>query len=47
MLVDPSSNLCKRCHSHPLSGVDQVDERSHWGAHKHNCWDCHDYAHLH
>lgn len=47
MLVDPSSTLCKRCHSNPLSGIDQVDEESHWGADRHNCWECHDYAHLH
>jgi predicted CXXCH cytochrome family protein len=47
MLVDASSELCKRCHSNPLSGVDQVDEQSHWGADRHNCWECHDYAHLH
>lgn len=47
LLRDPTSNLCKRCHSNPLAGIDQVDEERHWGAHRHNCWDCHDYTHLH
>ena len=47
MLIESSSSLCKRCHSNPLAGVDQVDETSHWGAHRHKCWDCHDYTHLH
>ena len=47
MLKTASNVICKKCHSDPLSGIDQVDEQSHWGADRHNCWECHDYAHLH
>jgi predicted CXXCH cytochrome family protein len=47
MLVTASNAICKRCHADPLSGIDQVDEDSHWGADRHNCWECHEYAHLH
>ncbi|HUU27770.1 MAG TPA: cytochrome c3 family protein [archaeon] len=47
MLKSPTSALCLRCHGNPLSGVMQVDEKRHWGAYKHTCWLCHEYAHLH
>jgi len=47
MLIDSTSALCLRCHGDPLSDVARVDEESHWGAHRHTCWSCHDYVHLH
>lgn len=47
MLVDSTSKLCLRCHGNILSGVVQVDEKSHWGSHRHTCWFCHEYTHLH
>ena len=47
MLGDPTSALCKRCHWNPLSGIAQVDEERHWGAHKYPCWYCHEYTHIH
>ena len=47
MLIYPTSALCLRCHGNPITGIAYVNEEIHWGAHKHTCWFCHIYAHLH
>ena len=47
MLVNPTSALCLKCHGDFLTGIVQVNEKVHWGAYKHTCWTCHEYAHVH